>query len=345
MGSLAIVGCTSTELSSSSTTSEGRSQVTASPTSVEVLPGEPWILSAWYLPGKQTKNLFLVRPDGTDSHVILSGLPGEHMAASWSPDGSRFAFTNRDAATPGGSIWTANADGSGAELLTDGGGECPDGIFHPTWSPDASKLSVICYPDPGGKEGSVATFDLATGQVTRLYTVEWPEHLDGPADWSPDGSSLAFTIYHWDPTDQFVDGSLVAMIPAAGGTVRRLTTFADDLTEGSWSPDGSEIAVAKNDVGMRHSSDQASNVYAIAPDGTGLRQITKSSVDGYMRIFAPEWGPDGRMMVNVGLAPHQAGVEATVNDLRVGFVDPSGGEPVLLPPTIHGGILRPTPAD
>lgn len=315
----------------------------ASPASAEVLPGEAWILSAWYLPGRNTKNLFLVRPDGTDSHVIFADLPGEHTAAAWSPDGSQFAFTDRDAATPDGSIWTANADGSGARLLTDGGGECPDGTFHPSWSPDGSRLSVICYPDPGGQEGSVATFDLTTRQVTRLYTVKLPEHLDGPAKWSPDGASLAFTIYHWDPTGQFVDGSLVAVIPAAGGTVRRLTKFAEDMTEGSWSPDGSEIAIAKNDVGMRHSSDHASNVYAIAPDGTGLRQITRSSVDGYMRIFAPEWLPDGRMLVKVGVAPHKAGVEPTVNDLQLGFVNPSGGEPALLPPTIHGGTLRPTP--
>jgi Tol biopolymer transport system component len=309
------------------------------------VPGEPWILSAWYLPGRSTKNLFLTRLDGTNSHAILSDLPGEHWGAAWSPDGSRFAFTYTGGATPEGSIWTANADGSAAALLTDGGTDCPNGVAHPGWSPDGSKLSLVCYPDQRGKQSSVATLDLATGQITRLSTVEWPEWLDGSADWSPDGASLAFTVYHWDPTDQFVDGSLVATLPAGGGTVRRLTTFADDMTEGSWSPDGSEIAIAKNDVGMRHTSDQASNVYAIHADGTGLRQITKSSVDGYMRISAPEWIPDGRMLVKIGIAPHQANGDVTVNDLMLAFVDPSGGEPELLPPTIHGGTLRPTPAD
>ena len=50
----------------------------------------------------------------------------------------------------------------------------------------------------------------------------------------------------------------------------------------------------------------------------------------------------GRMLVTIGIAPQEAGV-ATVNDLRLGFVDPSGGEPVLLPSTIYGGSLRPTP--
>ncbi len=310
---------------------------------IVVKDGEPWFLSAWYLPDKATKDLFLTRPDGTDSHAILTDLPGEHIGGAWAPDGSRFAFANRDAATPLGSIWTANADGSGAALLTDGGGDCPDGIFHPSWSPDGSKFSVICYPDPGGKEGSVAIFDPATSTVTRLYTVAWPEHLDGRAEWSPDGASLAFTIYHWDPTDEFVDGSVVAVIPAGGGLVNRITTFDMDMSAGNWSPDGKELAIASNGFGMRHASDEPSNVYAINPDGAGLRQITRSSVDGYMRISAPAWTPDGRMLVAIGIAYASGGTVATVSDIQLGFVDPSGGEPVLLPPTIHGGRLRPTP--
>ena len=310
---------------------------------IVVRDGEPWFLSAWYLPGKRTKDLFLTRPDGTDSHPVLADLPGEHLAAAWAPDGTRFAFTIRDAATPLGSIWTANADGSGASRLTDGGGACPDGIFHPSWSPDGSKLSVICYPDPGGKEGSVAIFDPATSAVTRLYTVSWPEHLDGRAEWSPDGASLAFTIYHWDPTDQFVDGSVVAVISATGGPVDRLTTFDMDMSTGNWSPDGQEIAIASNGVGMRHASNEPSNVYAIRPDGTGLRQITRSSVDGHMRIFAPAWTPDGRMLVAIGIASASGGTVTTVDDIRLAFVDPAGGEPDLLPSTIHGGTLRPTP--
>jgi|GEM_PF-2504323 len=308
-----------------------------------VKAGEPWVLFAWYLPGKNTKDLFLARPDGTDAHPILTDMPGERIAPAWSPDGSRFAFTNSDPATPLGSIWTANPDGSGAALLTDGGGSCPDGIAHPSWSPDGSKLSVICYPDPGGQQGSVATFDVATRKVTRLVTVDEPEHLDGRADWSPDGSSLAFTIYHYDPTNAFIDSSLVAVIPSAGGTARRITTFEMDMSGGSWSPDGSEIALVKNGVGMRHASDQPSNIYAIKPDGTGLRQITRSSIDGYMRISAPAWTADGRLLVVVGTAARITGSVPTVSDLRLGAVDPAGGEPVLFPTSIHGGTLRPTP--
>ena len=317
---------------------------TPAPSRIAVFDGEPWVLSAWYLPGKDTKNLFLARLDGTDQHAILADLPGEHIAPAWAPDGRSFAFVNRDAATPLGSIWTAKADGSGAALLTDGGGDCPDGIFHPSWSPDGSKLAVICDPDPGGKEGSVATYDPVSRKVTRLATVTWPEHVDHAPAWSPDGKSLAFAILHWDPTNQFLDGSLVAVMPAAGGPVRRLTTLDTNMSGPAWSPDGSELAMFSNDLGNMHTTDQPSNVYAIKPDGTGQRQITKSSVDGHMRITSPRWTPDGtRMLVTIGIAPPGAGPTATVNELRLAFVDPAGGEPVLLPSTLHGGALRPTP--
>ncbi len=315
-----------------------------SPTPIAVLDGEPWVLSGWYLPGKRTKDLFLTRPDGTDSHAVLTDLPGERVAPAWAPDGQRFAFVTRDASTPYGSIWTADADGSGAAMLTDGGGDCPGGIFHPTWSPDGSRLAVVCYPDidPGG--GSIATFDPATGTVDRLYTVTWPEHLDGPPSWSPDGKSLAFAILHWDPTDQFLDGSLVAVVPAAGGPADRLTAFETNMSGPTWSPDGNELAMYSYDLGNMHTTDQASNVFAIRPDGTGLRQITRSAVDGHMRITTPRWSPDGaQLMVTVGVAPPSAGPLATVNDLRLGVVDAAGGEPVLWPPTIHGGVVRPTP--
>jgi Tol biopolymer transport system component len=314
--------------------------------SIAVLDGEPWIVYVGYQPGKQTKDLFLVRADGADAHVIVTEVPGVHAAPSWSPDGSRIAFINRDEATLSGSIWIANADGSAPAMLTDGGGACPDGIFHPNWSPDGSKLAVICYPDPGGTQGSVATYDLATMRVTRLNTLTEPEHLDNAPSWSPDGTSLAFAVQHWDPTGQFLDGSLVATISVKGGPEHRLTTFDTFMSAPDWSPDGSELVMNSYDLGNMHTSSHPSNVYTIKPDGTEMRQITHSSVDPSMRIAQPRWTPDGiRILVSIGVAPPGSN---TVEDVQLALVDATdqaGAEPVLFSPTIHGQVpdLRPTP--
>ncbi len=258
----------------------------------------------WYVDQKQDRDLILARADGTDAHAIATDVPGGGCLASWSPDGSQIAFVKRNEAHPLGAIWTVRADGSGAAMLTDGGGACPGGIFHPNWSPDGSRLAVVCYPDtdPGG--GSVATYDLATRKVTRLNTVTWPDHLDNAPSWSPDGKSLAFAILHWDPTDKFLDGSLVATISVDGGKERRLTTYDTFMSAPDWSPDGSQIVMSDYDLGNMHTSTHPSNLYLIKPDGTGLHQFTHSAVDPTMRIAAPHWTSDGsRIVVAIGSPP------------------------------------------
>ena len=311
---------------------------TPTPTSIVVLPDEPWLVYSWAAePGGWY--LALMRPDGSDAHKILTDVPGEHKSPSWSPDGRTLAFVVQDSDHPEGSIWTANADGSGAALLSAGGTECPVGLFHPAWSPDGTKLAVVCYPG-GPDANAIAILDLATGSITRLFTVTNPQAINNQPSWSPDGTSIAFAILHWDPTGQ-LDGSLVATVPAAGGNVHRLASFDTVMSNPAWSPDGSEIVIGSNDL-HDGSFDRPSNLYVIRPDGTGLRQITHSSVDGTMRIGCPHWDPDGSRIV-VCIFTRDA-IDKSIFDQRLGFVDADGGEPVLIS-TTDGvyGHLRPTP--
>jgi Tol biopolymer transport system component len=314
----------------------------STPAPFAIKDGEPWIAYEWFQPGKDNKDLLLVRPDGSDAHAIASDVPGSHYSPSWSPDGRRIAFVVRDDATPEGSIWTANADGSGATLLSAGGDACPVGLFHPNWSPDGTKLAVVCYPG-GSVTESVAIMDVATKAITRLATMTHPEAVNNQATWSPDGRMIAFDVVHWDPTGAVSDGWLIAVVPAAGGQVRRITPFETFMAHPDWSPNGQELVVGSYDIHDINSTDQPSNLYTMKPDGSGLRQLTHSSVDGTLRIGQPRWSPDGtQIVVSVGISEPP---DTSISDAQLGFVSAAGGEPLLLAPTIHGSQpdLRPTP--
>jgi len=278
--------------SSASTTSQ-----TPAPSRIAVLDGEAWLLYAWYQPGKEIKDVFLARSDGTDAHPIVGDVPGEHTAPSWSADGAHIVFVVRDPPTSGGSLWTANADGSGATLLFAHGDRCAE-AFHPAWSPDGKLLAFVCYVDD--LTATVQVLDPVSMSIKELTRVAWPEFIDNQPRWSSDGRTIAFDTMKWDQTNQFPIGSLIATVPAGGGNVHRLTDFASFASAPDWSPDDSVLAFNTYDLGNVHGTDQPSNVYTVAPDGTNVRQITTASTDGTMRIGLPRWSADGsRIWVSV----------------------------------------------
>lgn len=316
--------------------------VTISPTPIPIAvkDGEPWQLYAWYLPGKDTKDLFLMRPDGTDAHPIATDLPGEHTAPGWSSDGQRIAFVVRDDTTPNGSIWTAAADGTGASLLYDGAGACAGGAFHPRWSPDGSRIAFVCYVDD--LASTIAVLDPTSKTKTELVRVSWPEFFDNAPSWSHDGQTLAFDTLKWDPTNQFVIGSLIATVPAAGGKIHRLTAFDSFAAAPDWSPDDTLLAFNTYDIGNMHGIEQPSNVYSIHPDGTHQRQLTTASTDGKMRIGLPRWSADGNRLW-VGVTRESEVGPSGQPKAEEGWVDPKTGELHELHVEGKGSRPRPTP--
>ena len=116
-----------------------------SDTSTDATSDGRWIVYSWdgtcrsSPPGaSETQGLRLVRPDGTEPHLILRDL-AESKKPDWSHDGRRLAFTAPDEA---GAlrIWTSSADGSDATPIeTDA--ECDVEEAYPTWSPDDSEIA------------------------------------------------------------------------------------------------------------------------------------------------------------------------------------------------------------
>lgn len=143
--------------------------------------------------------LWLVSVGGGDARPLTAG-PGD-AHPTWSPDGSRIAFTRA------GQVHVVGLDGGDPEQLT----ELPLGAGAPVWSADGRRLA-FCAPvdvsDPGGPlvsrrldyqaDGAgmglarrqVHVLDVETGACRQL--TDGAEHAGQPA-WSPDGGQLAFT--------------------------------------------------------------------------------------------------------------------------------------------------------
>jgi Tol biopolymer transport system component len=259
-------------------------------------------------------------------------MPGEPFAVSWSPDGERLVFVIRDETTPSGSIWTADVDGSDLAPLYGQAGECVNGAFWPVWAPDGRRLALVCYQDDGSETReatewwtNVSVLDTATMTRTDVARMTWPESTDNPPSWSPDGTMLAFAIDTWDPTDSFITASTIATVPAAGGEITRLTDPGMFGGHPDWSPDGTRIAFNTYDTGNIHGIEEPSNVYTLAPDGSDLRQLSRASVDGKMRIGQPFWASDGsRIWVSVGRDWEKDSTGQFKNTL--GWVDATTGE-------------------
>jgi Tol biopolymer transport system component len=242
------------------------------------------------------------RPDtATPSATDGAALPAEVLLYAATATGTRTW-----------DIWVANWDGTGRRNLTRDTAEDTD----PAWSPDRRRIVYASNPSPCRAFG--CQLDLYAidrdGQDRRRLT-NTPQDERGP-DWSPDGGRIAYTrsgkgdsgiwVMGADgggqrrltddpafPPDWAPDGERLLYLREArsGGNPRLYVINADGSgrrrignaqvwgRSARWSPDGTRIALSKQDA-----------VWVVNADGSGLRRIRQSAAD-------PFWTPDGRHLV------------------------------------------------
>jgi hypothetical protein len=179
----------------------------------------------------------------------------EDRAPSWSPDGSRIAFTSeRDG---NDEIYVMDADGSNQQRLTND----PAEDWWSSWSPDGSRIAFVSNRD-GNDE--IYVIDANGSNQQRL--------TDNPAEdrspsWSPDGSRITFTSDRDENYEIYV-------MDADGSNQQRLTDNPAQDWWSSWSPDGSRIAF----VSKRDGNDE---IYVMDVDGSNQQRLTDGpAVDG-----------------------------------------------------------------
>jgi Tol biopolymer transport system component len=112
--------------------------------------------------------------------------------------------------------------------------------------------------------------------------------------WSPDGRQIAFSRLRRSASGQVIGGALFIR-DLDGGHERQLTPWSSFAAYLDWGPDG-RIVFDTYSLDDFPDTPEASNLFIILRDGTGLTPLTKFAV-GVMRGTQPHWTPDGSAIV------------------------------------------------
>jgi TolB protein len=188
--------------------------------------------------------IFVVDADGTDLRR-LTHHAGTDSNPSWSPDGTRIAFTRfpdgavreSDSAV---SIWSVTVDGSRLRELTGG----PGLVDHPSWSPSGQEIAFHRYVAEDDAY-DIFVMDMDGEDVRRLPHT--PAGSNTQPAWSPDGSRIAFVN---DVDQNRLGGSnLYVADIASTPDVQQVTADTGSLHDPAWSPDGSALALIRTTEG------------------------------------------------------------------------------------------------
>lgn len=229
-------------------------------------------------------------PDGSE-FTLLDAYPGVQQnlgCGFWSPNGTRFLCASTEDGIPAD-------DGLRTLRASDGGDQVqvtvtPAGYdeFPIGYSPNGARIlfnrvsdnnpHILFAVNPDG----TGLLQLSPSDLSVVDN----EFFDSvSADWSPDGSRVAFAAAWRDGHGR---GTALYVVNADGSSLHRVTPAGVGALSAQWSPDGHLIAFSSK----RRADAQA---WVVHPNGTGLQEITNAT-DG-STSQTPVWSPDGTKLL------------------------------------------------
>lgn len=215
--------------------------------------------------------------DGTNLKLLTDKLGEFSNFPAWSPDYTKIAFHSYDGKSQ--EIYVINSDGSGLTQIT------KNSIMTgaPDWSPDGKLFAFTCVLDTlesnprANREVCIMKTD-GSGWVRLTNN----STADGEANWSPDGTKIAF----YSERDSNSEVAEVYVMNADGSNQTRLTNNPANDAPGEWSPDGTKMFLVTNRDGNYE-------IYLMNADGTNPINLTNNPADD----LRPSWSPDGKKIV------------------------------------------------
>lgn len=232
------------------------------------------------MPFEGTPQLQVMNADGSNHRMLYdTGDTAKGIVFPvWSPDGRFIVFTlgrygSRNPVTAA-QLARVRADGSGFELLTQGGA----GSGYSSFSPDGKQLVFRML----GREQGLRLLSLDTGRITVLTRAE----DDFPA-WSPRGDMILFTSLRSGDFEMYT-------IRPDGTGLHQLTQDHGNDAHGAWSPDGRLIVFTSTASGWKDEAGLPSNniqsngeLVVMRPDGTHRRQLTDDQWEQAVTAWLP----------------------------------------------------------
>ena len=241
---------------------------------------------------KKGSRLFKMRANGSSRKYLSAGCPlrldapgrcGD-ASAQWFPGGKRLAL-NRESCGTGSTnltaIYVMRANGTKARQVTQKSATCATSHryedFAPTIAPSGKRLA---FGRNDNKRGKSAIFIVRLDGTGLRRATPWRFEAAWP-DWSPNGRWLAFVTHDGAETR-----GNIALVHPDGTGFHRITNVQGKRKwlSCSFSPNGKKIQ-----GGRTPGRGQAGNadIYVMNIDGTGRRNLTKSS----SWESASDWGP------------------------------------------------------
>ncbi|HSE23746.1 MAG TPA: carboxypeptidase regulatory-like domain-containing protein [Pyrinomonadaceae bacterium] len=222
-------------------------------------------------------DIFVMNADGTNPVALTSGPSPTGSAQvfnlhpTWSPDGTKLAFSSSNSGTGKLEIWVMNANGGGVVRLTtsvqvsaDGQGPIFSSDENPAWSPDGLRIAFDSSRN-GLSDHELYVMSADGTNQTRLTDNIYEDRFP---TWSPDSQKIGFSGNGLHIMNR--DGSNVVLVPDAGGPA-------------AWSPDGSKFAY----INLDPANSYKGAIYVSKIDGTSTVKITDNTFD----VRSPSWAP------------------------------------------------------
>ena len=239
------------------------------------------------------ERLAFVRDVGGQTSVHVMPLGGGEASAigeplrgisslAWSPNGMQIAYTAH-----------APFDAATAHIYLDE----PSGARHIRALPYKTDADGLL----DGRRSQLYVLDVATGVARQLTTGDADA---GNAVWSPDGTTIAYSVNAAAESSMIGAASLVAL---ADGVVRRVSDGAGPVGALAFSPNGTKIAW----LGHRHGNDTRYHTELLVAnvDGSGCRSLSAAldrpvanTIGGDLRSGGnapPYWQSDSRILALV----------------------------------------------